>query len=179
MKCPVCKTEELLLSELETHLMSRHCSKCNGNWIPSFEYWKWRELVRESLPQKEATPSSPNPSTGVLVAKICPECRGILIRYKVGHGFSFSIDQCGNCRGVWFDKDEWEALRSRNLHDDVYTIFTGPWQAQVRKQEADRNQEQIYVKKFGKEGFEEVIRMKEWIEAHPFKQEIIAYLIHQ
>jgi Zn-finger nucleic acid-binding protein len=177
MKCPVCKTAELAPSVLDHNLTSRHCDSCGGNWIQSFEYWKWREQHKESLPEKPASRNAPDPKTGALMAKICPECRSLLVKYKVGHGVSFSLDQCGNCGGVWFDKDEWEALKSRNLHDDVHLIFTAPWQAQVRSEQSRRNQEQIYLKKFGEEGFEEVRRMKEWIEGHPRKHEIIAYLM--
>ena len=177
MKCPVCKTVELSLSTLESNLTSRHCDHCGGNWIPSFEYWKWREAHKENLPEQDAAPHAPNPSTGVLIAKLCPECSRILIKFRVGRGVNFSLDQCGNCGGIWFDKDEWEALKARNLHDDVHTIFTAPWQSQVRSEESRRKQEQIYVNKFGAEGFEEVRRMKEWIDEHPRKQEIIAYLL--
>lgn len=178
MKCPTCKTEELVLSSLENNLTSRQCGKCGGNWIPSFEYWKWREQHKESLPENFAgQPVPPNPTTGALIAKLCPECNTILIKYKVGHGVNFSIDQCSNCGGVWFDKDEWEALKARSLHDDVYMIFTAPWQSQVRSEESRRAQEEIYRKKFGEEGFDEIQRMKEWIDGHPRKQEIIAYLI--
>ncbi len=179
MNCPVCKTEALSYAELEADLSARHCAKCEGNWISSFEYWKWREKLVDELPDREAPPEAPNPSTGLLAAKICPECRGLLVRFKVGHGVAFSLDRCGNCGGVWFDKDEWEALRSRNLHDDVYTVFTAPWQDRVRKEESVRQQEQIYTRKFGEEGFEEVKRMKEWIDDHPLRQEILAYLINK
>jgi len=178
MKCPVCKTQELDLSLLENNLTARHCDKCSGNWILSFEYWKWREQHKESLPEASAGQTlPPNPTTGALIGKLCPECDKILIKYRVGHGANFSIDQCGNCGGVWFDKDEWEALKARGLHDDVYTIFTASWQSQVRSQETRRAQEEIYRKKFGDEVFDEIKRMKEWIAEHPRKQEILAYLI--
>ena len=182
MKCPVCKTSDLNPSSLDQNLSCRHCSNCGGNWIQSFEYWKWRDQNKGNLPENILDPEDlpanlPDPKTGTLKAKFCPECSSILIRYKVGHGVSFAIDQCGNCGGVWFDKDEWESLKGRNLHDDVYTIFTAPWQSKVRTQESLRTQEEIYIKKFGEEGFEEIQRMKEWIEAHPRKQEIIAYLM--
>jgi Zn-finger nucleic acid-binding protein len=179
MKCPVCKTVELQLSNLEIDLTARHCDQCGGNWIQSFEYWRWRDRHGESLPEKVAATDAPNPRTGVLISKLCPECNGILIRYKVGHGAGFALDQCGNCRGVWLDKDEWEALRTRNLHDDIYTIFTAPWQTQVQQEEAAQNAEQIYTKKFGEEGFAEIKRMKEWIDGHPRKQEILAYLMQR
>ncbi|HEV2663566.1 MAG TPA: zf-TFIIB domain-containing protein, partial [Blastocatellia bacterium] len=119
----------------------------------------------------------PNPVTGALIAKLCPECNKILIKYSVGHGASFSLDQCGNCGGVWFDKDEWEALKARDLHEDVYVIFTAPWQDQVRSQESRRAEEELYRKKFGDEVFNEIQRMKAWIDAHPRKHEILAYLM--
>lgn len=178
MKCPVCKTEELDFSPLESNLMSRHCDKCDGNWIPSFEYWKWREQHKEGLPEtatEQTTP--PNPVTGGLIAKLCPECNKILIKYSVGHGARFSLDQCGNCGGVWLDKDEWESLKGRDLHDDIYLIFTAPWQDQVRSQESRRVQEEIYRRKFGDEDFNEIQRVKVWIDGHPRKQEILAYLM--
>lgn len=182
MKCPVCKTSDLNASSLDQNLSCRHCDTCGGNWIQSFEYWKWRDQNKGSLPENILDPhdlpaNAPDPKTGTLKAKFCPECSSFLIRYKVGHGVSFAIDQCGNCGGVWFDKDEWESLKTRNLHDDVYTIFTAPWQTKVRSQESLRAQEELYIKKFGEEGFDEIRRMKEWIDEHPRKQEILAYLI--
>jgi Zn-finger nucleic acid-binding protein len=178
MKCPVCKTEELDFSSLENNLMSRYCDKCGGNWIPSFEYWKWREQHKDGLPEtqaEQAVPPNPAPSSALIV-KLCPECNKILIQYRVGHGANFSIDKCGNCGGIWFDKNEWEALKARDLHDDVYLIFTAPWQDKVRGQESRRAQEARYRNKFGDEGFNEMQRVKAWIDGHPRKQEILAYL---
>jgi Zn-finger nucleic acid-binding protein len=178
MKCPLCKTEELDFSSLENNLTSRHCHKCGGNWIPSFEYWKWREEHKDGLPETaEGQVIPPNPVTTALIAKLCPECNRILIKYRVGHGANFSIDKCGNCGGVWFDKNEWEALKARDLHDDVYLIFTSPWQDQIRSQESRRAQEEIYRKKFGVEDFNQIQRVKAWIDRHPRKQEILAYLM--
>ncbi|HEX2488208.1 MAG TPA: hypothetical protein VHR27_02335, partial [Blastocatellia bacterium] len=71
----------------------------------------------------------------------------------------------------------WEALKGRDLHNDIYLIFTAPWQDQVRSQESRRVQEEVYRMKFGDEDFIEVQRMKVWIEGHPRKQEILAYLM--
>jgi Zn-finger nucleic acid-binding protein len=178
MKCPVCKTEDLDFSPLESNLTSRHCEKCGGNWIPSFEYWKWREQHKGGLPETPAGQTIPtSPVTGELIAKLCPECNKILVKYSVGHGTRFSLDQCGNCGGVWFDKHEWEALRARELHEDIYLIFTAPWQDRVRSQESRRAQEELYRRKFGDEGFNEIQRMKAWIDANPRKHEILAYLM--
>jgi Zn-finger nucleic acid-binding protein len=174
----MCKTKELDFSPLENNLMSRYCDKCGGNWIPSFEYWKWREQHKDGLPEtrvEQAVPPNPAPS-GALIVKLCPECNKILTQYRVGHGASFSIDKCGNCGGIWFDKNEWEALKARDLHDDIYLIFTAPWQDKVRSQESRRAQEALYRNNFGDEGFNEMQRVKAWIDGHPRKQEILAYL---
>jgi Zn-finger nucleic acid-binding protein len=35
---------------------------------------------------------------------------------------SFAIEHCGQCEGVWLDKDEWTALKGRSLHDDLQRI---------------------------------------------------------
>jgi len=177
MKCPVCKTEELGLCPLESNLISGHCDKCGGNWIPLSEYWKWREQRKEGLPASEGQTIPPNPVTSALIAKLCPECNKILIKYRVGHGANFSLDQCGDCGGVWLDKDEWEALKARSLHNDIHLIFTAPWQDKVRSQESRRAQEELYRKKFGDEDFNEIQRMKGWIDRHPLKEEILAYLM--
>src|SRR5262245_42174627 len=62
MKCPVCKIEELDFSSLENNLIARHCDKCGGNWIPSFEYWKWREQHKSEVMDTSAEqPTPPNP----------------------------------------------------------------------------------------------------------------------
>jgi Zn-finger nucleic acid-binding protein len=179
MKCPVCKTEELDFSSLENNLIARHCDKCGGNWIPSFEYWKWREQHKNEVMATSAEqhiPPNPAPSSA-LIAKLCPECNKILIKYRVSHWTHFSIDKCGNCGGIWFDKDEWEALRARELHDDVHLIFSAPWQEQVRSQESRHAQEELYRSKLGDQSFNEIQRMKAWIDGHPHRQEILTYLM--
>ena len=53
---------------------------------------------------------------------------------SVGHGTNFNIDQCGVCKGIWFDKNEWEkaaaiqqritAFRDEMLKLDVLPAFS-------------------------------------------------------
>jgi Zn-finger nucleic acid-binding protein len=88
-------------------------------------------------------------STFPTTAKLCPECGRILIKYGVGHGMNFTLDQCGHCLGIWFDKNEWVSLKQRNLHDEVHKVFTASWQTQARKEERKRNLERIYLNRFG------------------------------
>ena len=43
MNCPVNKTTELKITELDQNLSSLNCPDCGGNWIRGAEYWKWVE----------------------------------------------------------------------------------------------------------------------------------------
>jgi hypothetical protein len=60
----------------------------------------------KTLPEKqfEGTPLHV-PDRGRV--KLCPECGRILINYGVVRDLNFTLEQCGHCHGVWFDKNEW------------------------------------------------------------------------
>jgi Zn-finger nucleic acid-binding protein len=174
MKCPVCKNEELRAVRLELGLSAFTCDSCGGNWIPSLQYWNWLEQHGPTMPEKPAE------GAAVVVsdrqqAKLCPDCQRIMLRYKVGHGLGFYVEQCGSCNGIWLDKQEWEALRGRNLHDEIHLIFTEPWQTEARLEEARERLDAIYAKQFGDE-YEEVKRIRRWLENHPNRQKVLAFL---
>src|SRR5260370_8079077 len=52
MNCPVCKTPELISTDLESNLTSFRCTECGGNWIRGAEYWKWLEVHGPNLPER-------------------------------------------------------------------------------------------------------------------------------
>src|SRR5262245_13163217 len=128
MNCPVCKTSELTAMELEANLTAFQCDQCDGHWIRGAEYWKWLEdhasnLAERVIEDESLTLAEP----GVPVD--CPECRFRMIKYLVGRGLDFTLDHCRGCKGIWLDRNEWAALRKRNLHDDMNTMFTSFWLA--------------------------------------------------
>jgi Zn-finger nucleic acid-binding protein len=108
-------------------------------------------------------------------AKLCPSCRRIMLRYRVGHGVDLAIDVCGGCSGFWFDRDEWIALKARGLHDDLHLVATEPWQAEVRRDEARRHLDALYRKRWGAD-YDEVVRVRRWLRAHPQRESILAFL---
>ena len=178
MQCPVCKTAELVSHELESGLVSRQCPVCGGQWLPSYQYWKWREQHAQSLPE-----TTPGQGPGLTIVesdrpKLCPECGHILLPYRVGHDLDFSLDHCGNCGGTWFDRNEWELLKSRNLHDDVHFIFSQVWQAQVFQAERRQARERFRLERFGADDLAEIRRIKAWLDSHPHKHALYAYLLH-
>ena len=174
MKCPVCKDLRLVPTTLESDLRTYLCNSCLGHWIEANDYWDWLDRHGERLKEKEPD-LFPIVVSDIQKAKLCPYCQRIMLRYKVGHGLQFTLDQCGSCNGFWFDANEWEALRERNLHDEVHLVFSAPWQADVRKEEARQVLEGIYQDAFGKDR-EKLREIKQWIDRHPQKDKILDYL---
>ncbi len=176
MKCPVCRQVNLNKAELDAGLFAMECERCRGKWIQSYFYWKWREKLGmsfEEIPAEYVTEMEirDNPN-----AKLCPECGHFLVRYPVGHQTGFELDRCGHCGGVWFDMNEWEALKARNLHDDVHKIFSEIWQSQVRQDEMARAREAFFREKFGEEDYLRALEIRQWLREHPLSHELFAFV---
>ena len=179
IQCPVCRRPGFVQEELEPNLRALTCPTCGGHWIGAAWYWKWRDEHGPSLP--ETTPGqveSPHPVNETTKAKLCPECQRLLTRYKVGHGMSFVIERCGSCAGVWLDRNEWESLRARNLHDDLHFIFSEAWQNAVGREHRDQGRERVLAEKLGEADLKELKRIKAWLDHHPHRSELYAMLLN-
>lgn len=176
MNCPVCKKTELVTHELEPNLSAMQCADCRGHWIAGAEYWKWVEKhatdAAERVHQTE-TLSLAEPGLPI----DCPECRFRMVKYLAGRGLPFTLDHCHGCKGIWLDGNEWEALRKRNLHDDLNLMFTSFWQTEATRLERKKKMEQIYVGRFGEEDYAEIKRIRYWLETRSNREELLAYLI--
>ncbi|MDD5135579.1 MAG: zf-TFIIB domain-containing protein [Candidatus Omnitrophota bacterium] len=177
MICPVCKTVALQNEDLLQNLVAKSCKQCHGRWIPSYQYWQWLDKHGDILPEKpkEEAISLPVEDTGA--GKLCPECGHFLTHRKVGHSMDFSLDRCSNCGGIWFDRNEWEVLLSRNLHDEVHFVFSSPWQKQVREEENTQIYESRIEKILGPEDYGKLKDMATWIKSHPNKSTIVSYIL--
>ncbi|HEX8070687.1 MAG TPA: zf-TFIIB domain-containing protein [Pyrinomonadaceae bacterium] len=175
MNCPVCKSTELARTDAETNLPAHDCPQCGGRWLRGREYWQWLGKHGPNLPERTYLDAPPVADADE-VAKACPECGFPMFRFKVGHGLAFGLDQCPGCKGIWFDRDEWAELKRRNLHDDINAVLTAPWQAQVTRAERVHRLRQVYERKFGAADYEEIKRVRAWLDAHPRKHELLAYL---
>src|SRR2546423_4084735 len=175
MNCPVCESTELIQGALEAILTSMKCPDCKGNWIHGAEYWKWLEKHGPNLPEMpEPVNDLQSSETGKYLD--CPECQFRMSKFLVGHGIGFTLDHCEGCKGIWLDGNEWEALKSRNLHDDLNAMLTQFWQASARREARRKHLEKIYTQKFGAEDFAEIRRVRVWLDNHRNKQELIAFL---
>ena len=176
MNCPVCKSSELKSFELDPKLTSQQCPTCLGNFIEGKAYWAWveehgtdtAERIHEHETLTLAEPGFPID---------CPECRFRMVKYLVGRGLSFSIDHCLGCKGIWLDGNAWEALRKRNLHDDLNLMFTSFWQTEATRAARKKKLEQIYITRFGNEDYDEIKRIRYWLDTKTNREELIAFLI--
>ncbi len=178
MKCPVCQREDLLLPcVLEDDLPAYRCQQCSGIWISAVQYWDWLKRRPEMSAEPEGNGELPMSPVGAAnKAKLCPECGHILRRYQVWPEVKFYLDRCNKCYSVWLDRDEWKVLRSRRLHDQIHRFFSEEWQNNLRAEESRRRMEMIYVERFGGEDYARLKEVRAWIERHPRRGAIMAYL---
>jgi len=176
MKCPNCINVSLLPKLLEKDLKSLHCESCEGRWIPSSWYEDWLQYHKDDV-SGQAFSDVNLDVKDAKQAKLCPECRRILVRYKVGHGVDFGLDHCGGCNGVWLDKNEWESLKLRDLHDELNKIFTVPWQQSIFEEEQRNALDKLYRSKFGDDDYAKAKEVKAWLDSHQSKQALLAFLM--
>lgn len=175
MHCPLC-AHELHPLELEPGLPAARCPRCTGHWLRLGDYANWRAAQPRDLPVVAgASPPAEVGPDGALL-KQCPDCGQILTRFRVGHGVTFRLEQCRRCQGVWFDGSEWDILRARNLHDDLHVIFSDPWQHTLAAERSLHRTEAQFEQWLGVEGYERVREMKAWVDSHPYRTELLAYL---
>jgi len=175
MKCPVCKIDSLSSITLVEDLPANQCPNCGGMWIDSNAYLAWWKGKGEDMPVIR-TEASMDPAWDVDELKLCPNSGHIMARYQILPDTEFYLDRCGHCNGIWFDKNEWDALVERNLHDNVNEFFTRPWQEHLHAAETRSRLEKLYLEKFGAEDYERIKRIREWLEDHPRKGMMFAFL---
>ena len=161
--------------ELEPGLKVYRCPKSQGYWIPESAYWKWtstRPQRLEPLPADAGFDVEEEPGQPV---RICPETGKLMTRYRVGKGFSFRIDRSPN-GGIWLDAGEWEALKSRNFHDALLSVFTASWQKAIVKSEQAQSLTDQFRRRIGEDEFERVTEFKSWLKRQQDPEAILCFL---
>jgi len=102
--CPRC--EEALWLEKMKHMGENVeidiCKRCRGSW------YDWDELAVHIDDDHIRTRLTNFPSVGEDSSIACPRCGG---KMKLRHEQSVEVDFCVNCRGVWLDVGEEDALK--------------------------------------------------------------------
>lgn len=177
MYSPIHPDVALVRTELEPGLHAFACPKSGGHRIPLQEYFLWRERhVQRTRP----LPPDYQPELAEDSAQrtlICPESGALLLRYRVGSGLHFQIDRSPKTGGVWLDAGEWNALKSRGLHDELHLIFTAPYQRQLRSELSTSQLNAQFENRIGREDFERAKEIKSWLTNHPKRRDLLAFLL--
>lgn len=173
MKCPNCKSSNLIPSYLEGLFRAHTCSNCNGNWLLVEDYVAWKERNPEFTFSSEVVFEAEDTKRALL----CPVSGVIMHKYKIAHDSGHKLDYSPIVGGVWLDKGEWEYLKEKNLAGSMNKVFTSQWQKAIREKNAEITFKDIYQEKFGEETYAKVKEVREWLNNHPCKTDLRAYIL--
>lgn len=177
MQSPLHPDVTLQPHEIEPGLNAYVCPASGGVWIPLQGYLTWRESTGGTVkPLPAGYKPAPVDDTNRR-ALFCPESGCLLSRYQVGHSLHFRIDRSPVTGGVWLDKGEWEALKSKGLHTELPHIFTAPYQKQIRSEGFAETVQQSFRDRIGAADFDKAAEFKKWLDAHPKRRDIRAFLM--
>lgn len=175
MISPAAPNVRMVLVEIEPGLRVFHCPESGGVGIPENAYWRWIRKQPQRLERlSESQGHDAREERGQSV-RVCPETGKLMTRYRVGEGFSFRIDRSPN-GGVWLDPGEWEALKSRNFHDELLQVFTQAWQKRILRKEQLESLRKQFQARIGPEGFERAVQFKNWLRSQDQAPAIVCFL---
>lgn len=176
VKCPKCvKAPPLRFQQALGNPKSYCCGTCEGQFLPANDYVSWQQGRGEVLPEKSESAGAFDFEDSVR-AMICPACRSIMMKYRVRNDLPFQLDFCRRCNGAWLDKNEWNALFARNLHDEINFMFTEGWQAKLNREILESRLEELFKKRVGEDAYQRAADFKEWMVQQEHKSEIVAWL---
>lgn len=175
MISPVSPNSQMEPVEIEPGLVAHKCPKSGGYWISENCYWRWFSKQPERLKRLPDSEGHDVQEEAGQPVRLCPETGRIMTRYRVGEGFSFRIDRSPN-GGVWLDAGEWEALKSRNFHDELLFIFTNSWQQKIVKEDQARALRDQVRERLGTNNYARLVEFKKWMVLQKERQTIIAFL---
>ena len=172
--CPKCSGTELRHTLVTGTLPAHSCYRCKGILVSLVAYREWKERVG-SLRRSENHNAIVAPVKDTKDAILCSKCRNLMTKYRVSAEMPNRIDFCSRCEDVWLDGGEWELIEALVGSDQLTNITTQPWQYRLtsettKKMELDRLKKQLGT------DFEKVIGLSEFLDGHPARLEILAYL---
>jgi Zn-finger nucleic acid-binding protein len=178
MRSPVFLDTNLEPKEIEPGLSVFECPKSKGLWIPLQAYLDWRQANPQPAACARTVNAADPADDSSRPALLCPESGRVLLRYRVGHGLRFHVDQSPATGGMWLDAGEWEALKSKGLHSELNMICTESYQRQIRNEEHRAATEQSFRERIGTADFQKVAEFRNWMLEHPRRRDILQYITY-
>jgi len=174
-QCPQCADSTLVHALLTEGLAAYSCGKCFGTLVSLAAYRGWREGTgKGQLPQTPAAVAE-SEAPDSIAAKKCPKCRSLMSKYRISAEQTNRLDYCPHCDEVWLDDGEWHLVEGLALSGDFARMFTQAWQNTVRGEVTEAMETERLRDLLG-DDYGRVEELREWIQAHPRRMEILARL---
>jgi Zn-finger nucleic acid-binding protein len=174
MKCPRCKSPDLLPTMIEEYLPAMACAECQGSLVSLLYYRHWAETHKPDATQpSSATTTAPRDSMGALM---CPKCSRVMTKYKLLGTVVNRLDVCATCDEAWLDGGEWELLEQLQLSHKMPAIFTDSWQRRLREEKTEETRSAILKRTIGDAGAAKVEAFRAWLNGERNKSTILTYL---
>jgi len=161
--------------EFEPGLIAASCTNCNGALLSLIQYRYWLDnhaKRKVDLKTRDKNEIYQEPEG----ARICPKCRKLMSKYRIGSATNNRLDLCSHCDEAWLDRGEWALLRELDLDIKLPSVFTEAWQRNIRKEKQLDKLKEHFVKEFGENDFEKITEFKEWLDTHPESAKIKHYI---
>ena len=178
MLCTSCNKGNLEPSFIEGLFRAHHCSHCEGDLILMEDYLSWKHHNPEYEFSDDIT-FEIDDIEDTNKAIFCPISSAIMQKYKLTAVNTHRVDYSPISGAVWLDKGEWEVLKQEGLAGSLNVIVSQTWQNKIRKEGTEATFAELYKNKFGKENYDKIKSMKEWLNSNPKKSDLIAYLLAQ
>jgi Zn-finger nucleic acid-binding protein len=176
MNCTSCRFGVLEPTLLDGLFNARTCSKCDGHWILVEEFVEWKKNNPDH-PFIQDTEWTEDQSVDTTKALLCPISGVIMRKIKISTKTDHKIDYSHMVGGIWLDKGEWELLKAHGLAGQLNTIVTKEWQNKLRHENTSHNFSEFYEQKFGKDNYDKVKEIREWLSSQPQKADLRAYIM--
>ena len=172
MICPACGAKHFAPVKIEGGLPAEQCADCQGVWVELELYRMWRK----NRPQIAAHEFAGEITEVNDAVRLCPKTGRMMTRIRVSNETPLLLDYSVAGQAVWFDKGEWERLVALGLADQLDAVVSERWQLDL-KQAASRDRlEKAMRVRFGDAGYEELVRVRDWMSTQPNRLEMIAFL---
>ncbi|MES3021917.1 MAG: zf-TFIIB domain-containing protein [Pseudomonadota bacterium] len=172
MICPACGNKHFSPVQLEGGLPGERCKDCSGVWVELERYRIWRS----KMPAVAALefPGDIGLSDGAV--RVCATTGRLMARINVSRDPVLRLDFSPMADAVWLDRGEWEALVALGLHDQLDAIVSERWQRELKEAASRERMEANLRARFGDADYEELLRMRAWLQGQPKRADMVAFL---